>query len=69
MTRVAAALAVLVALAVGWTAPAGAQRSAPRPEFRADLLGPGPYSVQLGAGVNLGAGYYQRLELDAGAGA
>ncbi len=69
MSRVAAALVALVALATMWTAPAGAQRIAPRPEFRADVLGPGPYSVQLGAGVNLGAGYYQRLELDAGAGA
>jgi len=46
-----------------------AQRIAPRPEFRADVLGAAPYAVQVGGGVNLGAGYYQRVELDAAAGA
>ncbi len=48
---------------------ARAQDIPPHPELRADLLGPAPYSLQLGAGVNLGAGYYQRIELDAAAGA
>ncbi|OYV66541.1 MAG: hypothetical protein B7Z72_11165 [Gemmatimonadetes bacterium 21-71-4] len=66
MTR---GVVVLVALANVWTTAAGAQRIASSPEFRADVLGPGPYSLQLGTGVNLGAGYYQRLELDLGAGA
>jgi hypothetical protein len=42
---------------------------APRPELRVDVLGTAPYSPQVGGGVNLGAGYYQRIELDAGVGA
>ena len=54
---------------MGPAARAGAQYIAPRPELRADLLGAAPYTVQLGAGVNLGAGYYQRVELDAAGGA
>ncbi len=61
---------VAVLLALGGAAARGrAQQIAPRPELRADVLGAAPYSVQLGAGVNLGAGYYQRVELDAAAGA
>ncbi len=46
-----------------------AQQIPTRPEIRADLLGPSPYTVQLGAGVNIGAGYYQRVELDGALGA
>ena len=62
--------AFLVALVVGaQAASADAQDGAPKPELRADLLGAAPYSVQLGAGLNAGLGYYARLELDAGAGA
>lgn len=62
--------AALAALCLG-LAPRAARAQAipPHPEVRADLLGPAPYSLQLGAGVNLGAGYYQRVELDAAAGA
>lgn len=63
--RVAAAAAVAMVLAAGRS---GAQ-VAPRPELRADVLGAAPYSLQLGGGVSLGAGYYQRIELDAAAGA
>ncbi|HEY5218265.1 MAG TPA: hypothetical protein VIJ16_00590 [Gemmatimonadaceae bacterium] len=59
------ALAILATTGAGLSA----QRIAPTTEFRADALGAAPYSLQLGAGVNLGAGYYQRVELDAGAGA
>ncbi|HVA57993.1 MAG: hypothetical protein WBQ26_15730 [Gemmatimonadaceae bacterium] len=46
-----------------------AQAIPSQPEIRADLLGPSPYTVQLGGGVNLGAGYYQRVELDGAIGA
>jgi hypothetical protein len=60
--------AALAAIAVSGTR-GSAQRIAPRPEFRLDLLGAAPYTAQLGGGVNLGAGYYQRVELDAAAGA
>jgi hypothetical protein len=60
---------MLVALLIGAGLPLRAQRIAPRPELRADVLGTSPYTVQLGGGVNLGAGYYQRVELDAAAGA
>lgn len=62
-----AALAAL--LLAGGAACAAAQHIAPRPEVRLDVLGASPYSLQLGGGVNLGAGYYQRVELDAAAGA
>ncbi len=58
--------AVLLAAATG---RAAAQKIPARQEVRLDVLGAAPYSVQLGGGVNLGAGYYQRVELDAGAGA
>lgn len=40
----------------------------PRPEFRADLLGPAPFSPQLGLGVNIDAGYYSRIEVVGAAG-
>ena len=55
-------------LAAGAARRLGAQ-VIPRPEVRLDVLGAAPYAVQLGAGVNLGAGYYQRVEFDAGGGA
>jgi hypothetical protein len=48
---------------------ARAQDIPAQPEVRADLLGPAPYGLQMGGGVNLGAGYYQRVELDAAVGA
>lgn len=67
MGVVALALALGLALACGAGA-AGAQ-VAPSPELRLDVLGAAPYAVQLGGGVNLAAGYYQRVELDAGVGA
>jgi hypothetical protein len=41
----------------------------PQPELRLDVLGASPCRVEMGAGVNLGAGNYQRVELDAAAGA
>jgi len=64
-----AGVAVLCALlGAAGPASAGAQHIVPKPELRADLLGAAPYSVQVGGGVNLGAGYYQRLELDVAAG-
>ncbi|HEX8724577.1 MAG TPA: hypothetical protein VF737_04200 [Gemmatimonadaceae bacterium] len=59
---------LLLALA-GTAARARTQYIAPRPEVRVDLLGAAPYTAQLGAGVNLGAGYYQRVELDVAGGA
>jgi len=68
----AGALAALV-LCVG-TAEAPCQTQVPaldappRPELRADLLGPAPYSPQLGIGLNMDAGYYARFELAAGGG-
>ena len=37
-------------------------------EMRADLLGGPPAGAQLGAGINVPAGYYVRLGLDAGGG-
>ncbi len=61
--------AVLLVTLAGTAARARAQHIAPRPELRLDVLGAAPYTVQVGGGVNLGAGYYQRVELDAGAGA
>lgn len=69
MTRLRRLAAVVVA-ALAALAPrgAGAQAIPPAPEVRADLLGPAPYALELGAGVNLGAGYYQRVELDAAGG-
>ena len=62
-------LAVALLVLAGAGARLDAQRIAPRPEFRADILGAAPYSVQVGGGVNLGAGYYQRVELDLAGGA
>ncbi len=64
-------LAAIPATALLVLAPHTARGQAipPVPELRADLLGAAPYAVELGAGVNLGAGYYQRVELDAGGGA
>ncbi|HUX33230.1 MAG TPA: hypothetical protein VMV51_05100 [Gemmatimonadaceae bacterium] len=63
----------MAALAGAWltapTARLAAQAIAPSPEVRADVLGAAPYALQLGAGVNLGAGYYQRVELDGAVGA
>ncbi|MDE3126708.1 MAG: hypothetical protein KGL38_01815 [Gemmatimonadota bacterium] len=67
-SRYAAALAAGLAVALAPRA-APAQAIPPTPEVRADLLGPGPGALELGAGVNLGAGYYQRVELDAAGGA
>ena len=61
--------ALVIALAALGPRTARAQGLPPQPEVRADLLGAAPYALQLGAGVNLGAGYYQRVELDAAAGA
>ena len=69
MNRVRGALLTAVVMLAGTTPQLAAQQVAPRPEFRADVLGAAPYSLQLGGGVNLGAGYYQRVELDAAAGA
>ena len=65
----ALAAALVVALALALPRAGQAQAIAPRPELRLDVLGASPYSVQLGGGVNLGAGYYQRVELDGAAGA
>ncbi len=68
--RSAAAIVWCVgALAMGLAGPLAAQDVPPQPEVRADVLGPSPYALQLGGGVNLGAGYYQRVELDGGIGA
>ncbi len=69
MRRVGGALLAALLVLAGSAACVEAQHIAPRPEFRADVLGAAPYTLQLGGGVNLGAGYYQRVELDAAAGA
>jgi hypothetical protein len=63
-------MAAALAAAALILAPArGRAQIAPRPELRADLMGNAPFAAQLGGGVDLGAGYYQRVELDAAAGA
>ncbi len=68
MRHMGRTLAAALLVLAGAGARLDAQRIAPRPEFRADILGAAPYSVQVGGGVNLGAGYYQRVELDAAGG-
>lgn len=69
MRHMGRTLAVALLVLAGAGARLDAQHIAPRPEFRADILGAAPYSIQVGGGVNLGAGYYQRVELDAAGGA
>lgn len=43
-----------------------AQAQSIQPEFRVDVMGPRPYSVEPGAGIVLAMGYYARLSGIAG---
>jgi hypothetical protein len=67
--RIAVRAAQVGLLLLGAVGGLRAQEIPREPEIRADVLGPSPYTVQLGAGVNVGAGYYERVELDGAFGA